>query len=135
MKILAAHNNARLKVLLGEKYKKIYKREEFEKEKLKENIFEELKVNSLSEKKIISQFDNGIVNNSINIAKVEDIESLIKVLELKGIELIDNRIKGGFLWIIGGKELEGLLNLTNIKLNFLVKGGRTSKNRPAWYIK
>lgn len=144
MKILSVHNKVRLKTLLGDKYKKIYYDEiakisskvEVKKDKIKE-VFKEKEKSGYTG--IISAFDRYRVNEeqSISMSAITSIDKLIDVLKIKGIETIDNRAKGGFLWVIGGRELENMLNQTsirNIKLKFLAKGGRTSNGRAAWYI-
>ncbi|MGL4450139.1 MAG: 3'-5' exonuclease [Sarcina sp.] len=152
IKILSIHNKVRLKTLLGEKYKKIYHAgtekipskvdiaSKVEIEKERESIKEKVeKKESSGYTGIVSAFDRYRVDEerSIQMSDITSIDKLVDILKIKGIETIDNRAKGGFLWVIGGRELESMLNQTsirNIKLKFLAKGGRTSKGRAAWYI-
>jgi hypothetical protein len=60
-------------------------------------------------------------------------------LEKLGIEIIDKRSKGGALWLLGGEELEPLINdLTNtesITFKFAINGSKSTANRPSWYTK
>lgn len=65
------------------------------------------------------------------------INELINYLEKLDIEIIDNRNKGGVLWIIYTKEIElfmKCLKLKGGKIRFLREGGKASNKRPSWYI-
>lgn len=67
-----------------------------------------------------------------------DIEKIKVFFINKGIEVIDNRDKNGCLWIVAGKEAIPLMKkfaLAGCNFIFTAKGGRASKNRPAWYLK
>lgn len=59
------------------------------------------------------------------------------VLKEKGIAFIDKRQFGGALWVVGGRELEDLmqeLKTQGYRFYFSQKGGKVSKNQPAWFI-
>ena len=59
------------------------------------------------------------------------------ILKEKGISFIDKRERGGALWVIGGHELDALmeeLKGMGFRFWFSKKGGRVSKNQPAWFI-
>lgn len=61
---------------------------------------------------------------------------LLNFLESKGLKYIDNRPSGA-LWILGGWELnEKLFPLKKHKIYFRYtkKGGKATKNRPAWFL-
>ena len=64
-------------------------------------------------------------------------DSLFYLLDKEGILYIDNREKGGALWIVGGHELDGVIS-TCEKLGFhflyTEKGGRVTKSKPGWYL-
>ncbi|WP_183163676.1 DUF4145 domain-containing protein [Alteribacter keqinensis] len=63
---------------------------------------------------------------------------LITHLEKSGYEVIDNREKGGTVWVIGGWELEDhffSLEERGIYFRYLENGGRASKGIPAWYLR
>ncbi|UWG97969.1 AAA domain-containing protein [Dehalobacter sp. DCM] len=62
---------------------------------------------------------------------------LISFLQQHNLEFIDNRHKGGTVWIIGNQDLSPLIEkLKTFEYLFRLKpeGGRTTKNRPAWYL-
>lgn len=59
------------------------------------------------------------------------------VLKEKEIPFIDKRQFGGALWVVGGRELEDLmqeLKTQGYRFYFSQKGGKVSKNQPAWFI-
>ncbi|WP_409305728.1 AAA domain-containing protein [Peribacillus sp. SCS-155] len=63
---------------------------------------------------------------------------LVDYLVSQGYEVIDQRDKGGNLWVIGDENLQSELNLLrsrNIKFSYSPNGSRTTKKRAAWYYK
>ena len=63
--------------------------------------------------------------------------SLLNLIKKSGFDYIDKRPQKGSLWIIAGEE-EGRKLVEQCKqygvvFAFTAKGGRASKNRPAWY--
>lgn len=63
-------------------------------------------------------------------------ENLINYFESHGLEYVDHRSKGGSLWVIGNKTIESILKPLEeegISFKFKATGGKTSKNRPAWF--
>jgi hypothetical protein len=48
------------------------------------------------------------------------------------LSIVDQRSKGGALWVIGGRDLGDLLSPHGFK--FAPNGSRATKRRPAWYI-
>lgn len=60
-------------------------------------------------------------------------------LQLLGYESIDKREKGGALWLIGGEDLEPLIDQISIekkvKFSFSKKGSKSTAYRPAWFTK
>ncbi|MGF9966827.1 hypothetical protein, partial [Bacillus rhizoplanae] len=62
---------------------------------------------------------------------------LITYLKAQDVEILDKRNRGGTLWIIGGRELNKILfPLIEHKIffHYMVKGSRTTKNKPAWFL-
>lgn len=64
---------------------------------------------------------------------------LVVFLKEKGIEVSDKRLKGGSLWVVGGKELDDTLKETKKIYGalwlFNPKGGVATKFRPGWFTK
>ncbi len=64
-------------------------------------------------------------------------EKLYSFLKAKGIKYTDKRSKGGALWIVGGHELDDIMNeCANLGFKFYYseKGGRITKSKPGWYL-
>lgn len=64
--------------------------------------------------------------------------NLYSFFSSKGYEVIDNRAKGGCLWVVGFEsELEDIVdaacNRFGIDGYYSIKGGRASGHRPAWF--
>ncbi len=57
-------------------------------------------------------------------------EVVQRVLSMN-LSLVDQRSKGGALWVIGGESLRNLLSPHGFK--FAPNGSRATKHRPAWY--
>lgn len=71
------------------------------------------------------------------LADVPKKPDISDVLKEKGIAFVDKRQFGGALWVIGGRELEDLmqeLKAQGYRFWFSQKGGKVSKNQPAWFI-
>ncbi|KOY82171.1 DUF4145 domain-containing protein [Lysinibacillus macroides] len=71
----------------------------------------------------------------VSVTKTE--YPLIQYLEEHNLSYIDKRDKGGALWVIGGWEINKfLLELKKHKIyfRFSKKGGRVTKNKPAWFL-
>lgn len=63
-------------------------------------------------------------------------ESLIQAISSRGLEYIDNRGKGGCLWVICGREESSFLqkwSKKGIHFYFASGGRRATKYRPAWW--
>ena len=64
---------------------------------------------------------------------------LIELFEKEGLQYLDNRPKGGHLWVIGGKELEPLIEKVSEEIKapftFVRNGCKASGFRPAWFTK
>lgn len=59
-------------------------------------------------------------------------------LNNSGIQYVDKRTKGGGLWIIGGRELSGVVAKAKdigYTFHFKKEGGRATKNKPGWWTK
>lgn len=72
-----------------------------------------------------------------DIVRSEDV--LIEALELEDLDYIDNRSKGGVLWIIGGPEIasfiDGLSEKLGYRFTFKAGGGRATTGEDAWWMK
>ncbi|PGY09141.1 AAA domain-containing protein [Bacillus sp. AFS031507] len=63
-------------------------------------------------------------------------DSLFSYLTSKNYEVIDKRLKGGSLWLVGGEELKPLINelkQKGISFQFTEKGSRATRQGPGWY--
>lgn len=65
-------------------------------------------------------------------------KDICRLLKEQGYEAIDNRSKGGSLWVVGGeqlaKELRSFASL-GYYFRYASKGGRATGHKPAWYSK
>lgn len=66
-------------------------------------------------------------------------ESLTDYLKRKGVKVVDKRDKGGGLWIVGGKEMSGVINETR-KLygagwTFCQNGSRSTGFKESWFTR
>lgn len=65
-------------------------------------------------------------------------DTIITILEKRGVEYIDKRQENGALWIIGGAELKDIVDVAKtigVYFRFKPEGGRISKHKPAWWAK
>ncbi len=84
----------------------------------------------------VTQIQMPVVEQAF-AAPAEQKPDIQAVLKEKGIAYIDKREHGGALWVVGGHELDDLmaeLKGMGFKFWFSEKGGRVSKNQPAWFI-
>jgi hypothetical protein len=61
---------------------------------------------------------------------------LLTYLTDKGLNFVDNRPQGGALWLIGGEELNPVIEELKAKgfhFSYTHKGGHASNYEPAWY--
>ena len=119
----------KMKNLLGDKYIKIYEPEKFLEIKNK-------KINIHNEK-IEVEKSNGDTANNLLVKNIKDVTDVINYFKSKNIAIIDKREKGGALWVVGGLELSNdmkLLSLNKIVFKFLSKGGKSTNNKPSWYL-
>lgn len=64
--------------------------------------------------------------------------NIVVRLAQKGLKVVDKRASGGCLWVIGGTELQPIMNELKeqgISFTFTPRGSETSGYRPAWYTK
>ena len=124
------HHRYNMENLLKDKYTKIYEPEKYLEIKNKEIEVKKEANNT----KII---DNNLLDKSKEVISIIDLESAIKYFKSKNIEVIDRREKGGALWIVGGIELTNdmeILSMNKIKFKYLKSGGKSTNNRPSWYL-
>lgn len=65
-------------------------------------------------------------------------EGVIALLERERVPYIDKRSKGGALWIIGGRELDDVVNqckILGVRFNFKDDGGKATKGKAGWWAK
>ncbi|MDO8749941.1 MAG: DUF4011 domain-containing protein [Dehalococcoidia bacterium] len=60
------------------------------------------------------------------------------ILRQRALQFIDNRSKGGALWVIGGRELDWLnveFERLGAKFWYAPKGGQATQNKPGWFTR
>lgn len=76
-----------------------------------------------------------IDEHSIN-SKDSETFSLYHYLKSEGYDVIDQRDKGGSIWVIGDEDLKPIMeNFERMKITFEFSpnGSRPTKKVPAWY--
>lgn len=56
----------------------------------------------------------------------------------RSLEIVDKRSRGGCLWVVGGKELAGLMTAVErvgFRFAYTPTGSASTKRRPGWYCK
>ncbi|MCM3671062.1 AAA domain-containing protein [Mesobacillus maritimus] len=80
-----------------------------------------------------TEFENEVASNRRKTTKSF---SLVHYFEKEGYKVIDQREKGGAIWVIGDESLKPLmdnLERMNIPFSYSPKGSRSTKKAPAWY--
>ncbi|OZI12965.1 hypothetical protein CEW92_03695 [Bacillaceae bacterium SAS-127] len=119
---VAATLEKTLEAKLQEMQEELFKltQEKEEKKELQQSIIEQR--SELEEKEVLAeqaQFD------------------LMNYLQEHNIEVIDKRSSGGTLWLLGGWELKEVLDplkAHRVYFRFTAKGGRATRNKPAWFL-
>ena len=65
-------------------------------------------------------------------------DDLLATLDERGVEYIDNRTKGGALWVVGGADLATMMSdlaSRGHKFTRSTNGSRATKHRPGWFVK
>ena len=65
-------------------------------------------------------------------------DAIINLLKESRVAYIDKRQENGNLWIIGGQELKGIVEIAKtmgVYFQFKPEGGKISKHKPAWWAK
>ncbi|KRF39825.1 sigma-70 family RNA polymerase sigma factor [Paenibacillus sp. Soil787] len=73
------------------------------------------------------------LNHAVETTQAYDITDY-----LCGLKVIDNRKKGGALWVIGGVELTTFFDqliLKGIVFRYSASGGKATNHKPAWWVK
>lgn len=91
-------------------------------------------------KTAVSPVSSTVTNNEskhdIGVSR-NDNDSLSSFLISKGLEVIDKRDKGGYLWVVGDKGLGPTLKESKSRFKALwiyrEKGGGATNYKPAWY--
>lgn len=75
----------------------------------------------------------------INVKKNNFSGVLTDYLQDSGCQVVDKRKNGGFLWVIGGKELEPIIShlssRENVEFKFRYRGSISTNYQPAWFTK
>ena len=122
-----------------------YEKDEYEFEDIDPEIFKDptLMVKFLekaaAKKSAVADSSNreDRVKKSMDNSTYHSDSLLFDLLEKEGIPYVDNREKGGALWIVGGHELDAVINACeNLGFHFLYteKGGRVTKGWAGWYL-
>ena len=65
-------------------------------------------------------------------------DDITRFLKSVNVSYVDKRANGGSLWIIGGKELAGIVSKAE-KMGYIFRfkkmGGKATKNQPAWWTR
>ncbi|MGD7054238.1 AAA domain-containing protein [Sutcliffiella horikoshii] len=76
-------------------------------------------------------------DNKITVADYQPSSfSLLNFLKERKLRVIDQREKGGNLWVVGGEELDTLMEILDkkgVKFNFTQKGSKSTNYLPGWY--
>lgn len=67
-----------------------------------------------------------------------DDDNLLEVIQAEGLEYIDNRSKGGILWVVGGKEITAFIKKISSetrKFTFKRHGGKSTKRKDSWWMR
>ena len=84
------------------------------------------------------------VNEQLTLPGLEDVtkkqeqEDVISILKKNNVKYIDKRAKGGALWIVGGRELSGVVEKckkVGVKFTYKESGGKQTKGAPGWWAK
>lgn len=82
--------------------------------------------------------DDNVITSAKVMDSIQNMDIMTNYLELHNIPYIDNRRKGGALWIIGGLELEDTIvqfQKNGAKCVFMKKGGHATKGKDAWWTR
>jgi very-short-patch-repair endonuclease len=100
---------------------------------------------SLHTKEIsIPSANNSMTNQDMECAPPSelsvqiDLNNLLAYFSLKKLTVVDNRSKGGALWVIGGKELKPIFDEIKQKgtmFYFNERGGSATNHKPAWWTR
>ncbi len=96
------------------------------------NIQRTINKETLFDTKVKSQQDHDL------FGRQSDEQEICKLLKEEGFKVVDNRLKGGPLWVVGDEEIgKGLKDFATLGFNFIYtsKGGRATDHKPAWYLK
>lgn|GEM_PF-1339605 len=92
---------------------------------------------------ITERKENRVVANKADqptniIMPIFDGGTLIDTIKAEGIDYVDNRAKGGVLWLIGGEELIDFVAsvaLQGVLFTFKGRGGKATNGENAWWAK
>ncbi|MFC2006545.1 BREX system ATP-binding domain-containing protein [Chloroflexota bacterium] len=112
-----------------------------------ESYIDEAEKNSLLQRDIVRSFVNilDICQQHSSCNPTQELALSVRMsiserLRDGGLEVIDNRPKGGALWVIGGLELMQILKQMQnqegrVVFSFASRGGQATKGRPAWWTR
>ncbi|MCJ7510981.1 MAG: hypothetical protein MUP14_08880 [Dehalococcoidia bacterium] len=79
-----------------------------------------------------SMFKSAFFSKKELDGEEEQVEGLAALLRSRGLEVIDDRPRGGCLWVVGGKELYSLLSPRGFIWG--PRGAPATENRAGWYV-
>ena len=112
-----------------------------------ESYIEEAERHALLERKLVRSFVNilDICQQHPPCNPIQELSLPVRMnisehLRGRGLEVIDNRPKGGALWVVGGLQLMQLLQQmrnqrVRVIFNFASRGGQATKGHPAWWTR
>lgn len=93
-----------------------------------------------SKAKALGLFDSTPVNPTSSPESGKSARSgtdIAELLKIDGFEVADKRKQGGALWVVGGPEHKAYFEEWRAKGYHFIhgSGGRSTKNRPAWWLR
>lgn len=67
---------------------------------------------------------------------IPEVDDIVKLLDQNGVGYYDKRKTGGALWIVGGHELDEIVNKARtlgFKFQFKAGGGKATQGKDAWW--
>lgn len=102
--------------------------------RLERSLEKKAQPNAPADVNVVPNINEKTASEASVYAKADD--DIIIFLKKGNIKYIDNRGKGGALWIVGGKELANIVNKAKefgITFRFKPKGGKATNKQPGWW--
>ena len=91
-----------------------------------------------TKKEATDEVDKVIAEAQTEEESIDDGVWLIPAIEAVGLDYVDKRDMGGALWVIGGRELVGImgdLQKRGAHFKYREGGGKATKGKDAWWVK